>query len=77
MDRNRALVFRQALPNSSATSWAFVLVPQEDGTTRVIMRRRGGRPTLFDRVMFPGYAVMDRGLLNGLRERVEGGDYTP
>jgi hypothetical protein len=71
---NRALVFRQGLPNGSTASWAFVLLPQEDGTTRLIMRRRGGSPTLFDRVMFPGYAVMDRGLLYGVRERAEAAD---
>jgi hypothetical protein len=68
----RALVFRQTLPNGSTATWAFLLVPQDGGTTRVIMRRRGGRPTAFDRVMSPGYVFMDRGMLRGLRERAEG-----
>jgi hypothetical protein len=72
IQRQRALVFRQRLPNGSTASWAFLLVPQDGGTTRVIMRRRGGRPTIFDRVMSPGYVFMDRGMLRGLRERVEG-----
>jgi hypothetical protein len=67
----RALAFRQTLPNGSAASWAFLLLPQGDGTTRVIMRRRGGHPTSFDRVMSPGYVFMDRGMLRGLRERAE------
>ena len=67
----KALVFRQTLPNGSTASWAFLLRPQGDGTTRVIMRRRAGPPTLFDRVMSPGYVFMDRGMLHGLRERVE------
>jgi hypothetical protein len=71
MQRDRALVFRQTLPNGSTASWAFLLLPQDDGTTRLIMRRRGGHPTLFDRVMSPGYAFMDRGMLYGLRYRVE------
>jgi hypothetical protein len=70
--RQRALVFRQRLPNGSTASWAFLLVPQDGGTTRVIMRRRGSRPTVFDRVMSPGYVFMDRGMLRGLRDRVEG-----
>ena len=69
----RALVFRQTLPNRSTASWAFLLLPQDDGTTRVIMRRRGDRPTVFDRVMSPGYVFMDRGMLRGLRERAEEG----
>src|SRR5688572_9750931 len=68
----RALVFRQTLPNGSTASWALLLLPEDDGTTRVVMRRRGGDPTLFDRVMAPGYAFMDRGMLHGLRERAEG-----
>lgn len=68
----RALVFRQTLPNGSLASWAFLLVPEDTGTTRVLMRRRGGDPTLFDRVMAPGYAFMDRGVLHGLRRRAQG-----
>lgn len=68
----RALVFRQTLPNGSPASWAFLLLPESEATTRVVMRRRGGDPTLFDRVMAPGYAFMDRGMLHGLRHRAEG-----
>jgi hypothetical protein len=68
----RALVFRQTLPNGSPASWAFLLQPEDHGRTRVVMRRRGGDPTLFDRVMAPGYAFMDRGMLHGLRQRAEG-----
>jgi hypothetical protein len=68
----RALVFPQTLPNGSPASWTFLLVPENNETTRVVMRRRGGTPTLFDRVMAPGYAFMDRGMLLGLRRRVEG-----
>jgi hypothetical protein len=68
----RALVFRQTPPNGSPASWAFLLRPEDHGRTRVVMRRRGGGPTLFDRVMAPGYALMDRGMLHGLRQRAEG-----
>jgi hypothetical protein len=67
----RALVFRQTLPNGSPASWAFLLLPKADRMTRVVMRRRGGDPTLFDRVMAPGYTLMDRGVLRGLRQRAE------
>jgi hypothetical protein len=68
----RALVFRQTLPNGSPASWAFLLMSEDKRTTRVLMRRRGGDPTLFDRVMAPGYSFMDRGVLHGLRRRAEG-----
>lgn len=69
-----ALVFRQTLPNGTTSSWALVLHPQDDGTTRLLSRRRGRRPTLFDRVMAPGYVYMDRGVLHGIRDRVEARD---
>lgn len=68
----RALVFSQTLPNGSIASWAFLLDARDDGTTRLVIRRRGGRPTVFDRVMKPGYVFMDRGMLRGIRARAEG-----
>jgi hypothetical protein len=68
----RTLVFRQTLPNGSPASWAFLLQPEDGKSTRVVMRRRGGDPTFFDRMMAPDYVFMDRGMLQGLRERVEG-----
>jgi hypothetical protein len=42
----RALLFRQTLPNGSPASWAFLLLPEDDGRTRIVMRRRGGHPTV-------------------------------
>jgi hypothetical protein len=67
----RALVFTQILPNGAEATWAFVLRSQDRITTRVLARRRSGRPTPFDRVMAPGYVFMDRGVLRGLRVRAE------
>ena len=71
LEPSHALVFRQTLPNGALASWAIVLHPERDGTTRVLTRRRGGQPTLFDQVMRPGYVFMDRGVLRGLRVRAE------
>jgi hypothetical protein len=42
----RALVLRQTLPNGSPASWAFLLRTEGHGRTRILMRRRGGGPTL-------------------------------
>jgi hypothetical protein len=67
----RALVFRQVLPNGSLATWALLLLPQDGASTRLLARRRGGRPTVFDRVMAPGYVFMDKGMLRGLRRHVE------
>ncbi len=51
--------------------WQFVLVPQSDGSTRLILRTRtmmvGG---LWD-VIHPGVFVMERGLLLGVKQRAE------
>lgn len=71
LDPPRALVFRQTLPNGSESSWALVLEPRDDGTTRLLSRRRTGPPTAFDFVVAPGYLIMDRGVLRGIRARAE------
>ena len=51
--------------------WQFVLVPQSDGTTRLILRTRtmmvGG---MWD-VIHPGVFIMERGLLRGIQQRAE------
>jgi hypothetical protein len=70
--RPHALVFEQRLPSGGTASWALILLEDDDGTTRLITRRRGSRPSLFDRVMEPGYVLMDRGVLRGIRERATG-----
>ena len=67
----RALVFRQVLPNGSPGTWTFVLNRLNDGNSRLLFRRRGTQPSLFDRIMAPGYVLMDRGMLRGIRSRAE------
>jgi hypothetical protein len=67
----RALAFRQTMPNGSVGSWAFMLRPQANGSTRLLLRRRGDRPSVLDRMLWPGYLYMDRGMLHGIRERAE------
>lgn len=65
------LVFRQTLPNGSTGSWAFVLRPETDGSTRLIFRRRASELALIDRILEPGYFIMDRGMLLGIKKRAE------
>jgi hypothetical protein len=71
--RPHALVFRQTLPNGGTGSWTFELRRQGPEAIRLLARRRGDRPSLFDRVMVPGYMMMDRGVLLGIRRRAEAG----
>jgi hypothetical protein len=51
--------------------YQFVIVPQTDGTSRLILRTRtmmvGGLWT----VMHPGAFIMERGMLFGIKERAE------
>jgi hypothetical protein len=54
--------------------WTFVLV-EEDGGTRLISRNRFRLPTLKDRIgmlpMEPGSLVMERRMLQGIKQRAE------
>ena len=67
----KALVYRQVLPNRSVGSWAYVLHPGPDNSTRLVFRRRSSKPSLFDRIMKPGYYFMDMGMLAGIKKRAE------
>jgi hypothetical protein len=68
----RVLVLRQTLPNGLMGSWSFVLRPQ-NGATRLLFRRRGNQLSLFDRLLQPGYLIMDLGMLHGIRKRAARG----
>jgi hypothetical protein len=51
--------------------WQFVLLPQADGTTRLVARTRTMMTGGFWTVIHPGVFVMETGMLNGIRERAE------
>ena len=70
LDPEEAFVLKQRLPGGGLSSWAFVLRPLPDGSTRLLFRRRGTRPSIFDRVALPGHLYMDRGMLSGIARRV-------
>jgi len=73
LDPGRALVL--------GTSWAFILEPIDERTTRLIVRGRGrfenpdlGRPLnlLYWRLVFePAHFIMERRMLLGIKERAE------
>jgi hypothetical protein len=52
--------------------WEFNLVPQEDGTTRLVIRSRNSAQGLLWDVIRPGEFIMMRGMLLGIKERAEG-----
>ena len=60
-------------PNGDAT-WAIVLIPQEDGTTRLLSRVRArlapnARGVFWMALLDPGQFIMERRWLLGVRER--------
>jgi hypothetical protein len=52
--------------------WQFVIIPQPDGTSRLVLRSRTNAVGGFWDVIHPGIFIMERGLLLGVRDRVEG-----
>jgi len=51
--------------------YQFVIVPQADGTSRLILRTRTMMTGGIWTVIHPGAFIMERGLLNGVKERAE------
>lgn len=51
--------------------WQFILVPQDDGTTRLIVRGRSALTGVLWDVIRPGEFIMMRGMMLGIKERAE------
>ena len=51
--------------------YQFVIVPQSDGTSRLILRTRTNAVGGFWTVAHSGFFIMERGLLYGVKERAE------
>jgi hypothetical protein len=80
VERDHALVLEGAVPMGAAPmpydfSWAFVLVPDSDGTTRLVVRERYGyRHAWVALLVEPVSAIswlMSRRMLHGIKERAE------
>lgn len=69
---NRAMVIGHQQNGKWSDVWQFILVPQADGTTRLIVRGRETKSgTIWD-VIRPGEFIMMRGMMLGIKERAEG-----
>lgn len=51
--------------------WQFILAPQADGATRLILRSRDRKAGFIWDVIRPGEFIMSRGMLLGIKERAE------
>jgi hypothetical protein len=68
---NQAIVWGHQEDGEWVDLYQFVITPQDDGSSRLVLRTRtmavGGIWT----VMHPGIFVMERGMLHGIKERAE------
>lgn len=81
-----ALVMLQELPTGGFSGWSFILRPTRGDHTRLIVRGRSSSPPGFAGrlaraaellMLEPGYFVMERGMLRGIRQRAEASHSTP
>jgi hypothetical protein len=77
---HEALVMLQQLPNGASTSWSFVVRASRGEQTRLLVRARASAPArpsaraaraLELLLLEPGYVVMERGMLRGIKRRAE------
>ncbi len=68
---NRAIVLGHQEDGKWVDVYMFVIVPQQDGTSRLILRTRTNAVGGFWTVIHPGVFIMERGLLFGVKQRAE------
>ena len=68
---NQAIVMGHKDKDAWLEVWQFNLVPQEDGTTRLVIRSRSSAEGLIWDVIRPGEFIMMRGMMLGIKERAE------
>ena len=72
MESNQAIVIGHQENGKWGDVWQFILVPQTDGTTRLVTRSRDMKSGGIWNVIRPGEFIMERGMLLGIKERAEG-----
>ena len=71
IQKNRALILCEGVSAEDCPgTWQFVLDEQNDGSTRLLFRDNGS--SFADRILEPGFVVMNRGMLLGLQQKAEG-----
>jgi hypothetical protein len=72
LETDHAVVMGHQENGKWGDTWQFILIPQSDGTTRLVLRGRDMKSGGIWDVMRPGVFVMERGMLLGIKERAEG-----
>jgi hypothetical protein len=71
VDPNHAVVMGHKENGNWVETWHFVIIPQSDGTSRLILRNRSMVTSGFWAIIHPGIFIMERGMLLGIKERAE------
>lgn len=71
IEPDRAVVMGHQEDGKWVNLWQFVLEPQHDGSTRLILRTRTMMTGGFWTLIHPGVFIMERGMLLGIKERAE------
>ena len=69
---NQAVVLGHQEKGKWVDLWQFIIIPQPDGSSRLILRTRTMAVGGFWDIIHPGVSVMERGLLLGVKQRAEG-----
>jgi hypothetical protein len=71
---NRAFIFggRNDSGDHWKSTWQFVLVPQGEDTTRLLLRLHSANYASINAIMEPAFFLMERRRLQGIQERAEG-----
>jgi hypothetical protein len=71
LEQNRAIVFGHQDAGTWVEVWQFHLIPQADGSTRLVIRSRSAAEGLLWDAIRPGEFIMMRGMMLGVKERAE------
>lgn len=71
IDPNRTIIMGHQENGIWTDIWQFNLVPQEDGTTRLVIRSRSTLEGWMWDIIRPGEFIMMRGMMLGIKERAE------
>ena len=72
LESDRAMILGHQDNGEWVEVWQYVLLPQADGSTRLVLRSRNAAQGWFWDAMRPGEFIMARGMLLGIKERSEG-----
>lgn len=68
---NQALVMGHKDRGDWVDLYQFVILPQEDGTSRLVLRTRSNMVGGIWSIIKPGAFIMERGMLLGIKQRAE------